>query len=43
MFLIYINDMPIGFIYYNIWIFYKPIMFADNTNLIFSSKYFNIL
>ena len=37
LFLIYINDMT------NILKYSKPIIFADDTNLIFSSKSFDIL
>ena len=37
LFLIHINDMP------NIMKYYTPIIFADDTNLIFSSKSFDIL
>ena len=37
LFLIYINDMP------NILKYSTPIIFADDTNLIFSSKSFDIL
>ena len=37
LFLIYINDMP------NILKYFTPIIFADDTNLIFSSKSFDIL
>ena len=37
LFLIYINDMP------NILKYSAPIIFADNTNLMFSSKSFDIL
>ena len=40
LFLIYINDMP-NILKYSIE--YTPIMFADDTNLIFSSKSFDIL
>ena len=37
LFIIYINDMP------NILKYSKPILLADDTNLIFSSKTFDIL
>ena len=45
LFIIYINDMPNIYIYQYISIlkYSTPIIFEDDKNLIFSSKYFDIL